>query len=183
MRLAIYQTTGQMYDQVVNYAKRHNISIQSIKSVTAHTLKRYDGIIFTSEGNVPNLSKVLEQLVLREATLVIYVHSGKGVHAFYNIEKDPYFIDVIHHQLDIMFSQKVKLAIKYIKLINRYKQDLQDTVCLYHQLKEELKAKRILMKKGLSETEAHRFIQSKAMQLRKQKNDIVNLIIENKIDL
>lgn len=183
MRLAIYQTNGQIYDQVINYAKRHNVSIQSIKSVTAHTLQRYDGIILTSDGHVPNLSKLLEQLVLREATLIIYVHSGKGMHAFHNVEQDPYFIDVIHHQIDMMFSQKVKMAIKYIKIINRYKTELKDTVSQYNQLKDELKAKRMLMKKGFSESDAHRFIQSKAMQLRKQKNDIVNLIIENKIDL
>lgn len=183
MRLGIYETKGVIYDQVTSYLKRNNIGVNPIRRVTAHTLTLYEAIIFTEDNNVPNLTKVIEQVILEQHAAVIYVHTGQWMSHLYNMMHNPFFIEINHKQLDLMFNPKINLSLKYIQLIKVKNKELEKITSDYNDLKNELKAKRLLIKKGLDEEESHRFIQDKAMQLRKPKKDIVNLIIRNKIDL
>ncbi|MCD6435129.1 MAG: ANTAR domain-containing protein, partial [Clostridiales bacterium] len=60
-------------------------------------------------------------------------------------------------------NEELKNQLKSIKLVN--------------------KAKSILMTKGFSETNAHKYIQKTAMNLRLSKLETANLIIKNKIDI
>lgn len=183
MRLGIYETKGVLYDQVISFLKRNNIGVNPIKRVTSHTLTLYEAIIFTEGNSIPNLAKVIEQIVLEEHVAVIYVHSGQWMNQLYNMMNNPFFIEVNYNQMELLFKQKIELSLKYIKLIKQKNKQIETITENYTELKNEIKAKRILMNKGLSEEESHKLIQAKAMQLRKQKKDVVNLIIRNKIDL
>lgn len=183
MRLGIYETKGPIYDQVISYLKRNNIGVIPVKQVTSHTLTLYEAIIFTEDVAIPNITKVIEQIILEEHSAVIYVHGGQWMNHLYNMMNNPFFIEVNYKQIELLFYQKVDISLKYIQLIKRKNREIRLLSDNYKDLKNEIKAKRILMSRGLSEDESHKLIQTKAMKLRKQKKDIVNLIIRNRIDL
>lgn len=183
MRLGIYETKGPIYDQVLSYLKRSNIGVTPIKRVTSHTLTLYEAIIFTEDNPVPNIARVIEQIILEQQVAIIYIHNGQWMSHLYNMLHNPFFIELNHKQLELLFYHKVDLSLKYIQMIRQKNNELEVVNEKYNDLKNEIKAKRILMDRGLSEKESHKLIQAKAMKLRKQKKDIVNLIIRNRIDL
>ncbi|MEC9484704.1 MAG: hypothetical protein UMR38_02365 [Candidatus Izemoplasma sp.] len=182
MRLAIYNSKGPAFQKIVRFLRQKGYKINIIKQVTSHTIKNHEILIFHEELQIPNLIKVIEQIVLEQSILVLYAHEGKTLHRFYNVQHHPFFIDINIKSLHIEWDYKVVLAMKYIKTLMQNYQEIDNIKSELSALKMEVKAKRFLMNKGLSEAESHRFIQRKAMQLRKSKKDVVNLIIENEID-
>ncbi len=182
MRLAIFQDNGLIYQRIIRFLRQNSYSVDTVNRVTSHTIKNYDVVVFTEGVQVPNLVKVIEQIALEEAILVVYIHQGSALNQFYNIASHPFFIDITLKDLHLEWRYKIPLATKYSKVLTRSYQALKETKKQLNALENELKAKRILMRNGLSEAESHRFIQQKAMKLRKSKQDVVNLIIQNKID-
>ncbi|MCF7925272.1 MAG: hypothetical protein K9L26_01960, partial [Candidatus Izimaplasma sp.] len=181
-RLAMYQGNGILNQRVLRYLKRLKHRVNNVNKVTSHTIQNYDVVIFTEDLQINNIIKVLEQIVLEEAILVIFIHNEKLIHHFYNIQNHPYFMEINEKHLKTEWELKIPIALKYIKELTRLNAQLKQTKVQLSTMKSEQKAKRILMNKGFSEAESHHYIQQKAMALRKSKNVIVNLIIENKID-
>ncbi len=162
--------------------KNNEINGDFIEKFTRDSINMYDTIIFTYKNSIPNLSKVIEQIVLEKKILVIFINNKLSVGQFYNVLNDLYFSMVNEQTLDIELPLLLRNNEKYLKEINFLNNEV-------NVLKERLEttnlinnAKRVLSKKGYSEADSHQFIQKKAMDLRLSKKMTAALIIKNKID-
>ena len=183
MRVAVIKSNGYIDTKLERLLGLNKIKGDFISKFTRKSLNKYDTVIFTYKNNIPNLPKVLESIVLEKEVFVIYVNNTLSTGEFYNFMSDLYFSIVNEQNIEVELLSILNTSLKYIKEINGLK--AQNIL-----LKDELgtmklvnKAKTILISKGLSEADSHKFIQRKAMSLRLSKKQTANLIIENKIDI
>ena len=183
MRVAIMKTNGYI-DQKIDRALMNNgIKGDFIQKVTRQTINSYDAIIFSYKNNIPNITKVLEQISLEKKVLVVYINSTLSIGQFYNLLHDEFFTLINESRMDFELPSILQNSMKFIKKIRILNAKFTDVEEELNLLKTTNKAKMILMSKGLSEAESHKFIQRKAMELRTTKKNLVSLIIENKIDI
>ncbi len=182
MRVAVIKNGGNIDTKIDRILKSNKINGDFIDKFTRNSINRYDTIIFTYKNNIPNLSKVIEQIVLEKKILVIFINNKFSVGQFYNVLNNLYFSVVNDQTLDVELPSILKNTEKYIKEINFLNNEL-------NYLKEQLNtinlvnnAKRFLSSKGYSEADSHQFIQKKSMDLRLSKKLTAELIINNKID-
>lgn len=182
MRVAVIKNSGNMDTKIERILKNNEINGDFIEKFTRDSLNMYDTIIFTYKNNIPNLSKVIEKIVLEKKILVIFINNKLSVGQFYNVLNDLYFSIVNEQTLDVELPFLLKNNEKYLKEIHSLNNEINT-------LKERLEtinlinnAKRILSKKGYNEANSHQFIQKKAMDLRLSKKMTAALIIKNKID-
>lgn len=183
MRALIIKSGGYLDKRLIRVLNNNNINGDIETKLTRNMINVYDCVIFSHQNDIPNLPKVIEQIVLEKKILVLYVNNTSSMSYFYNVIDDVYFSDVNEMYLDIELPVILKNSQKYMKYFksmqrknDTYKNELET-------LKLTNKAKRILMSKGLSEENSHQFIQRKSMDMRMSKKEFVNLIIENKIDI
>jgi response regulator NasT len=182
MRVAVIKNGGNIDTKIDRILKSNKINGDFIDKFTRNSIKMYDTIIFTYKNNIPNLSKVIEQIVLEKKILVIFIDNKFSVGQFHNVLNNLFFSVINDQTLDVELPSILKNTEKYIKEIyflnnevNSLKERL-DTINLVN------KAKRILSIKGYSEDDSHQFIQKKSMDLRLSKKLTAELIIKNKID-
>lgn len=183
MRVAIIKGNGYLDGRISRILANNNINGDVITRVTRSTINEYNALIFTHQNQIPNLPKVLEQIVLEKRVQVLYITNTLSIGQFYNLFDDIFFNYIKEENIDFMIPRILEISRKYLSKITKLEEDsnrLKEDLSLY---KNTSKAKRILIKKGLSEDESHRFIIDMAMTKRLSKKDIVNLIIENKIDI
>jgi len=183
MRVAIIKSNGYIDTKIERLLKFNKIKGDFISKFTRNSLKMYDIVIFTYKNNIPNLSKVLESIVLEQKIFVIYVNNTLSTGEFYNLLNNLYFSVINEQNLEIEFSSIINNSLKYIQEINYYKRDNDSLKNQLETIKLVNKAKTILMTKGFSEADSHKFIQRSAMDLRLSKKQTANLIIDNKIDI
>jgi len=183
MRVAVIKSNGYIDEKIKRILDFNKINGDFISKFTRNSLKIYDTVIFSYKNNILNLPKVLESIVLEQKIFVVFINNTLSTGEFYNILNDLYFSVINEQNLEVEFLSILNNSLKYIKEINFYKADNK-------QLKTKLethikinKAKYVLISKGFSEAEAHKFIQRTAMDLRSSKIQTANLIIENKIDI
>ncbi len=183
MRIAVIKSNGYIDTRIERLLKFNKINGDFITKFTRNSLKKYDAVIFSYKNNIPNLPKVLESIVLEQKIFVVYVNNTLSTGKFYNVLNNLYFGVINEQNIEIEFMSVLSNSLKYLKEINLFKEENES-------LKDKLstmvlvnKAKTILIAKGLNEGDAHKFIQSKAMDLRLSKKQTANLIIENKIDI
>lgn len=183
MRVAIIKSNGYLDNRISRILANNNIKGDVVTKVTRSTMTNYDTLIFSYQCQIPNLPKVLEQIVLEKRVQVLYITNTLSIGQLYNLFDDIFFNYIREDQIDFMIPKILEITKKYLReirfLSERSNRANEELVLL----KNTNKAKRILMKKGLSEGDSHRFIIDKAMTLRIPKSEIVNLIIENKIDI
>ena len=183
MRVAIIKGNGYLDGRISRILANNNIKGDAITKVVRSSFNEYDALIFTYQNNIPNLPKVLEQIVLEKRVQVLYITNTLSIGHFYNLYDDLYFHYVKEENMDILIPRLLETSKKYIGNIHQLQEEnrrLNDELEL---IKNTNKAKRILINKGLSEADAHRFIIDQSMSKRLSKKKIVNLIIENKIDI
>ncbi len=183
MRVIIISSDGYLDKRIQRILKQSGINGDIKNKLTRNMLNLYDYIVFSYKNKIPNLPKLIESIVLERKMLVIYINNKTSIGSFYNILNDMYFIMLNEMSLEIELPITLKTTTKYIKRITQLQIENTDLSIRLTTLKLTNKAKRILIKKGLSEDESHQFIQKKAMDLRITKRKLVNLIIENKIDI
>ena len=144
---------------------------------------KYDAIIFTYQNNIPNISKVMEQIVLSKKITVIYINNTINIGHLYNLVDDYYFHMTEESKIEVLLPYIIKTISKYVRRISILEGELAEVSDNLNTFKLTNKAKRKLMDEGFSEEESHKFIINKSMELRKSKKHVVNLIIENKIDI
>lgn len=182
MRVAIIKNSGNMDTKIERILRSNKINGDFMNKFTRDSINMYDVIIFTYKNKVPNLPKVIEQIVLEKKILVVFINNTLSVGQFYNLLNDVFFCIVNDQTLDIELPIILKNNLKFIKEINLLNMEV-------NLLKNRLEtmnliniAKRILSKKGYSEADSHQLIQKKSMDLRLSKKATATLIIENKID-
>ena len=183
MRVAIVKSDGYIDTRISRILANNGINGDIIDKVSRNTIIHYDSIIFTYKNNVPNMPKLLERIVMERKTHVVYVTNTVSIGQFYNLFEDLYFNYVQESKLDLVLSTILRHTKKYIKEINIIEDKNRELKEELKTIKQTNKAKRVLMTKGLSEEESHKFIINKAMDLRVSKKKLVNLIIEEKIDI
>ena len=183
MRVAVIRSNGYIDTRIEKLLSFNKIKGDFITRFTRNSLKMYDTVIFTYKNNIPNLPKVLESIVLEQKIFVIYVNSTLSTGEFYNVLNNLYFSMINIQNLEIEFISVLNNSLKYIREINSYKLKNEQLINELDTIKLVNKAKTVLISKGLSEADSHKFIQRKAMDLRLSKKQTANLIIENKIDI
>jgi|LGOV01.1.fsa_nt_gb response regulator NasT len=183
MRVVIISSDGYLDKRIQRILKQSDINGDIKNKLTRNMLNLYDCIVYSYKNEIPNLPKVIESLVLERKVLVIYINNKTSIGSFYNVLNDMYFSMLNEMSLEFELPIILRTTTKYIKKINQLQIENTDLSIQLTTLKLTNKAKRILIKKGLSEDESHQYIQKKAMDLRITKRKLVNLIIENKIDI
>ena len=183
MRVAVIKSKGYIDTKIERLLNYNRIKVDFITKFTRNSLKMYDTVVFAYKNNIPNISKVLESIVLEQKIFVIYVNNTLSTGEFYNILNNLYFSVINEQNLEIEFLSVLNNSFKYLRKIDIYKKENEilrnklDTLGLVN------KAKIILIAKGLSEADSHKFIQKTAMDLRLSRKQTANLIIDNKIDI
>lgn len=183
MRVAIMKTNGYIDQKIERVLMNNGINGDSVQKVTRQTINSYDAIIFSHNNNIPNIAKVLEQIALEKKVLVVYINKILSIGHFYNLLQDEFFTIVNESTMDFELPSILHNSMKFIRKIRVLSEKFNEVEEELNLLKMTNKAKLILMNKGLSEDESHKYIQKKAMELRTTKKKLVSLIIENKIDI
>ena len=183
MRVAIIKSNGHIDKKVERLLNYNKIKGDFISKFTRNSLKMYDVVIFTYKNSIPNLPKVIESIVFERKILVIYINNTLSTSEFYNILNNLYFSVISEHTLEIELFSILNNSLKYLKEIEFYKNENNQIKEQFETLNIVNKAKRVLIKKGFTEAESHKFIQEKAMNLRISKIQTAKRIIENKIDI
>jgi response regulator NasT len=183
MRTLIITSGGYLDKRIERILSNNNINGDITRKLTREMINRYDCVIFSHNNENPNLPKLIETIVLERKVLVIYINNTTSLGYYYNIINDLFFSMINESTLDIELPLIIKSTSKYTKRISNLEQQVR-------QLEEDKelqlltkKAKLVLMKKGFTEAESHKFIQRKSMSMRVSKRTLVNLIISNKIDI
>lgn len=183
MRIAIVRSNGLVDNKINRILVSNNFKGDFVDKVTRSIVLNYDFIIFPHNNSLPNISKVIERIVLDKKAMVLLVNKTSNIGQFYNVMNDLYFHIVQEQELESGLVNTLIIAQKYLTITNNLFHENDQLKRKITFMKNESKAKRILMSKGLSEASSHAFIQRKAMDLRTSKEKLVNLIIENKIDI
>ncbi len=182
MRVAVIKNSGNMDIKIDRILKNSKINGDFIEKFTLNSIKKYDTIIFTYQNKILNLSKIIEQIVLEQKVLVIFINNKVSVGQFYNVLNNLYFSIVNEQSLDVELSNVLHLSEKYLKEIFNLNSEIFKLEGQINTINLINNAKRILSKKGYSEADSHQFIQKKAMDLRLSKKMTAERIIKNKID-
>lgn len=183
MRAIIISSGGYLDKRIERILTNNNIKGDVATKLTRDMINRYDCVIFSHNNDIPNLPKLIETIVLEKKILVLYINNTSSIGYYYNIVNDLYFSMINENTVDIELPIVIKSSQKYITELNRLQSNVLQLQEDNKLLKLTNKAKLILMNKGLTEAESHKFIQRKAMSMRISKLRLVNLIIENKIDI
>ena len=182
MRVAIIKNGGNIDTKIDRVLRSNKINGDFIDKFNRNSINIYDVIIFTYKCKVPNLSKIIEQIVLEKKTLVIFINNNLSVGKFYNVLNNIYFNIVNDQFLDIELPMILKNTKKYITEIHFLDNEIKQLKKRLNAINLINNAKRVLSKKGYSEAKSHQFIQKKSMDLRLSKKMTAELIIQNKID-
>ena len=182
MRAVIINSRGYLDKRIERTLHQNNINGDIKDKLTRNMFNQYDCVIFSHQNDIPNLPKVIERIVLEKKVIVILVNNTLSIGHYYNINDDLFFAMVNEASMEVELPFVIKNNMKFIKKIKVLEREKTDLIEEVQNIKNTNKAKRILINKGFTEAESHKFIQQKAMSLRISKSKLVNLIIENKID-
>lgn len=183
MRVGTVKSGGYLDNLIIRNLHNNGIKGDLIEKVSVATIHKYDAIIFSYQNKIPNIAKVMEQIILHSKTTIVYVNNTMSIGHLYNLIDDLSFHIIEEMKIDSLLSYILRTTSKFNKEIENLKTELNHANEELKILKLTNKAKRLLMTKGLNEDEAHTFIIKKAMELRISKKKLVNLIIENRIDI
>ncbi len=144
------------YIDEFNYIKLINQYKASLIIMDYHTLNDYN----------------LLSIIIRSNVFVLYIQNNFT--SYFQLESSPRFLSVDINNLNI---DLIRFVFKQNKLLN----DLNEKIDYYKEKEEEAvlvkKAKLLLMKKGMSEDSAYKYIVSEAMKERKTKKEIAKKIL------
>jgi response regulator NasT len=141
-------------------------------------LLRYEVIIIHSSWRLSNVFSFIENIVLSKTIPVIYITSLINIAPFIKILDSGYFSMIDENKIDIELPLTLSLLFKFINEYNRMNLENKKIIIEYEQKRMIDHCKGILMNQGLSEEEAHRFIQKRAMDMHISKYDVCMQIIK-----
>lgn len=183
MRVLVISSDNYFDKRIERILVNSGINVDVQTKLTRSMMSGYNAVVFSYKNNIPALPKVIERIVIEKKILVLYINNVPSIGQFYSVLNDHYFRLVNEMTMEIELPALIHSSCKYVDEITYLltkNQELREEIDL---LKSTNKAKRILMSKGLSEAESHKFIQTKSMEMRVSKKRLVNLIIENRIDI
>ena len=158
MRVAIVKSDGYLDSRISRILANNSIDGDIITKVVRSTFNEYDAIIFTYQNNVPNLPKVIEQIVLEKRVQVLYITNTLSVGQFYNLFEDLFFDYIKEENIDSLIPRLLQSSRKFIKRIQLLETDNRD-------LTEEL----LLIKKQMMKKMLKKMLKTLKMMLKKTK--------------
>jgi response regulator NasT len=183
MRVCVFEQQGSLTAQLLRILTENGIKGDVVKTIRLSLIDEYDVIIFSERHEIPSLYTTIEQLVLSKKIHVVFIsetHSLGKIHKLMN--------DFRFHRINkLLMNAELPMLLTTIQKYSTYIMSIEQKTIETQQLLTELelisKAKFYLMDRGMSEKEAHMYIRKKAMDLRKTKSSVANLIIQNRIDI
>ncbi|MCK4552004.1 MAG: hypothetical protein KAU02_03730 [Tenericutes bacterium] len=145
-------------------------------------LSRYDIVIIHSSYKLPNLFGFIENAVLQKVTSIIYLTTNVSSHPFRKFKDHINLISIDENKMDVALPITISLFNKYSAQIK----ELSDENFKLNKSLEEIKlmsaCKKKLIKKGLSEDEAHKYILKYAMDNNLDKIETCNRLLVSNSD-
>lgn len=183
MRVAILAGNGGLDRQRKRLLDTNNINGDIVSSITKRIIEEYNVLLVSSANNIPNLPVVLERVVLEQRIHVVYISKTASIGQFYNLINDPFFHLVQEWTIDVELPILLRTILKFHSRMVSLQQSYDRLDDRFETMNKTNRAKRILIDKGMTEQEAHQYIQKQAMDMRVSKKRFVSLIIEKKIDI
>jgi response regulator NasT len=183
MKAVIISSNSYLDKRVERILVNSDINVDISKQLSRNAFNMYDCIIFSYKNEIPNIPKVIEMIVLEKKILVLYINNVPSIGQFYSLLNQDHFSLIREMTMEVELPLIIKNTCRYLNKIGNLTYELNKLTEENTLIKKTGKAKRVLISKGLSEDESHKFIQQKSMDLRISKQKLVNLIIENKIDI
>lgn len=140
-------------------------------------LIQYDMTWIHSTYHLTDLFHFIENAVLQQVTTIVYITTNVNSNPFRRFHEHPNLIFVDEHKMDIELVAVIQMFEKYTKQI---KQLTKENQTLSKQLEENTlmnRCKRILIQRGYSEEEAHKYIQKYAMDNHISKIEACNRLL------
>lgn len=182
MRVAIISTGGYLDKRIVRLLSQHGINGDVVNRINRQTLRQYDALIASDKLDIPNLPVVLERIILEQTTQVVYITNSTAIGHLHSVYGDIRFHIVNETTMDVELPLALTLIGKFDRALRTLVKERDQAQDQLETMRLTNRAKRVLIDRGYSEEAAHQFIQKEAMDRRLSKRQIVNLIIEEKID-
>ena len=148
--------------------------------IKSSDLFRYALIIIHSSYNLPNLYKFIENVIIKGEITIIYITTNTRSNQFIKFDKSPNLIIVDENKMDIEINLAINIynkLYKDIKILRENNEYLKKTL---ENEKLMTKCKKILMKEGLDEDQAHKLILKYAMDNKINKEQACKRLISEK---
>ncbi len=147
------------------------------KPIRRDDLIRYDLIIIHSSYKLANLYNFIENAVIQKLATIFYVTTNINSSPFGKFKEHTNLVYIDENKMDVELAISISLYEKYNIQIEKLS---SENIKLSKSLKEKNlmnKCKRLLMKKGYSEEEAHRYILKYAMNNHLDKIECCNRLL------
>lgn len=142
-------------------------------------LIKYDFIIIHSSYKLANLYNFIENAVVQKLSTIIYVTSNVNSNPFRKLSDHENLIEIDENKLDVELPISISLFEKYNAQIRNLHKENKKLNKKLTESKLLSKCKRILIKNGLSEEEAHKHILKYAMDNHIDKIEACNRLLAN----
>ncbi len=183
MKICIFNGHTNLTNNLLRILMENGVKTDIFKKVKFSVIENYDAVIFVEHSKIDKMYTLMEQFVLTKKIHVIFIASTESLGKIQKICSDFYFHRINRQILGVELPMLLRTIRKQNKYILALKTEISNLQKKIHEHETISKAKYLLMEKGMKESSAHMFIQRKAMDLRKSKYIIANLIIQNKIDI
>lgn len=148
------------------------------KPIKKADLLNYDFVIIHTSYRLPNLHNFIENAVIQKLSTIIYLSSVPGGSSFNKFADHPNFIFISEGRMDVELPLSIALAKKYSSQINNLNRENNELSKKLEENNVMNKCKRVLMKQGLSEDEAHKYILKYAMDNQIDRKEACNRLLK-----
>lgn len=168
--------------QIDRLLKTKQIAYDLIQGKAAkEDLLRYEVILIHASWRLPSLFVFVEHVVLASGPMVFMIQNGMGSGSFSRISHNPHFALIQELKLDIELPIALDLAFKFIQEKQRLEKLTKSAQNKVETMEKYTEAKRMLLRKGFTEDEAHQHILKVAMDHQMTKHAAcLKILAENK---
>lgn len=141
-------------------------------------LINYDFVIVHTSYRLPNLHNFIENVVIQKLSTIIYLSSVPGGSPFNKFADHPNFIYINESKMDVELPLSISLSKKYNLQMNNLSKENSELSKKIEENKIMSKCKRVLIKRGFSEDEAHKHILKYAMDNQIDRKEACNRLLE-----
>ncbi|XFA98424.1 hypothetical protein ACAG96_06030 [Candidatus Izemoplasma sp. B36] len=140
-------------------------------------LVKYEFVIIHTSYRLSNLYNFIQNAIIQELCNIIYITSNTNTNPFNKLKEHTNLVVIDENKMDIELPLTINLLDKYSKQINQLSKENKK---LSKKIEENTiinNCKRFLIKKGLSEEEAHKHILQYAMNNHIDKIEACNRLL------
>ncbi len=151
--------------------------------ITDNPIKRddlilYDIVLIHSSYRLANLHGFIENSILQELTTLIYISSNANSNPFRKLLDHPNIVFVDENKMDVELPLAIEMYKKYSQQLSKLNRENKKLIKSVDEMNLMNKCKRMIIKKGYSEEEAHKYILKFAMDNHIDKYEACNRLLE-----